>query len=865
MVTTTNRQAQSLYLLMVLSGFAGLGYQIVWTRMLSVALGHEIVAILAVVAAFFTGLALGAFSLDGIIRRSQVPGRWYAALELLIGIWALALVFLIPEFNQILARFVGPEPSLLRHWVSTFIGTFLLLLPATAAMGGTLPAMERLFSALRQDGWSVGGLYGANTFGAVAGTIITTFLLAPWFGFTTTLLVLAAINVICALAVYTGAARGEAGRPPVAFSTPDVSPRYRLMMTLFITGLLGIGYEVLVIRVMSQVLENTIYTFASLLSVYLLGTALGAALYHRYAPRQDFNVVLSKLLQFLSLTCLIGVGLLWTIESFNRMLVELLGNGTLVAVAGEFAIAVLIFLLPTLVMGATFSHLAQGSRDSLGLGRALGLNTLGAALAPLLFGVVLLPLLGSKTALLLVCFAYLLLMPWQSLRQRWLSSAIPAAIAVILLLAPWQLQFVRAPEGGEVLSYKDGVMASVSVIRDAGDVRFLKVNNHYTMGSSASSFSDRRQAHIPLLLHPDPKEALFLGLGTGSTFITAAAHPDLNATAVELIPEILPLVEYFGPSLEQLQQHDRIHVLTGDARRFVRSTQQHYDVIIAEVFHPSRDGAGSLYTVEHFQAIRERLKEQGIFCQWLPLFQLDLHTLQTITRTFVSVFPEARAYLAHYSLGQPLIALVGHMQATSYTPGWLASRVNDRDLAEDLTRLRLDSDFALFGGLIADSAGLKQFAGDGQLNTDDHPVVTFQAPDFVYGGPEPAWKRLLALVDQLHAEPDDLILTSAGSDAVEFSQRLAAYWDARDAYLKAGVGVQPSNDTRAMLEQVGRPLLSIVRMSKDFSPAYQPLLYMAYELYGTDPDMAQVLLKELEDANPARRDASQLRQRLFGQ
>jgi spermidine synthase len=304
--------------------------------------------------------------------------------------------------------------------------------------------MERLFSRLRQDGWSIGGLYAANTFGAVAGTIAATWLIVPVLGFRLTLIVLAAANVICAVGVLAGAARHEAQRPPVAVPMDGAPSGAPLLTTLFVTGLLGIGYEVLIVRVLSQVLENTVYTFASVLAVYLFGTALGAALYQVYAPRQRYRLVLTYLLQSLATACLIGVLVLWSSQSIYSSIRTHLGGDFAGSVVGELGLAYAIFLLPTLLMGATFSHLAQASRDRYGFGRALGVNTLGAALAPLLFGVLLLPLLGSKIALVLLSLAYLLLVPKLGWQQRWMPATVPLLAGLVLLLLPAQLRFITA-------------------------------------------------------------------------------------------------------------------------------------------------------------------------------------------------------------------------------------------------------------------------------------------------------------------------------------------------------------------------------------------------------------------------------------
>jgi spermidine synthase len=222
-----------------LSGCAGLGYEIVWARLLTASLGHEMVAVLGVVAAVFGGLALGSLTFGRRIVESAHPARWYAGLELTIGLWALVLI---------------------------------VLLPATSAMGGTLPALEAMLAPLVSRHAAVGRVYAANTFGAVAGTLATTFALLPKFGLAVTLMICAAVNLACALGVLRW---DEPGGAATRARGTTSGRSFGALAPLFLTGLLGIGYEVVAIRVVSQILENTVYTFAVLLAVYLFGTAFG--------------------------------------------------------------------------------------------------------------------------------------------------------------------------------------------------------------------------------------------------------------------------------------------------------------------------------------------------------------------------------------------------------------------------------------------------------------------------------------------------------------------------------------------------------------------------------------------------------------
>src|SRR5688500_18792027 len=208
--------------------------------MLANFLGHEMPAVLAVVSGFMGGMALGAWGLGGFIRCSEFPGRWYAGLEIFIGAWAIAVPVKTP-------------------W---------LLVPAVVAMGASFPAMVRFM-----QGRGIGALYAANTLGAVIGIVVVTWWLLPAVGLKSSALVLGIANIVVVLTAW-GLTR-EAAQLEAEDSRLD----WRLFATVFITGFIAIGFEVLGVRVLAQVMENTVYSFAAALAVYLLGTSLGPAWY----------------------------------------------------------------------------------------------------------------------------------------------------------------------------------------------------------------------------------------------------------------------------------------------------------------------------------------------------------------------------------------------------------------------------------------------------------------------------------------------------------------------------------------------------------------------------------------------------------
>lgn len=818
------------------SGFAGLGLQIVWTQQGALALGHEAASMLAVVTAFFGGLAVGALALGGPIARSARPARWYSACEAVIGSWALVLAFAFPSLSAAWVAWLPLEPSPFLQWAWIFAGTFLLLLPATAAMGATLPAMERLLAGASERGAAIPSLYAANTAGAVLGALGAAFVLIPMVGLRATAISCAALNLSCAMAAVRVFGTAAAGSEIPATSshstsaTPSTpSTARRALITLAITGLLGIGYEVLVVRALSQVAENTVYTFAILLAMYLVGTTLGAAW---YARRGDSERVRDGWFGALALACLIGAVVLAEAAAIKTWIAP---RSFGAAIAVETLLASGAFLPATVCMGALFSHLATAAtRAGVPFARSLGVNTLGAAAAPLVFSALMTVGADLKLVLLGIVVAYLV----AATPRSWLRPLPVGVAALAIAAALWlpALSQVDIPVGGRIVRTIEGPLATVSIVADASDITTLHIDNKQQEGSSATVFADGRQGVLPMLLHPDPKRALFLGLGTGVT--ARAARAEAQVDVVELLPEVIEASADFADALPAVNPP---RMIAADARRFVRGAPDRYDIIVADNFHPARSGSGTLYTVEHFRAVRGRLEDGGLFCQWLPLHQLDLDTLRSIVRSYVEVYPNASAVLATNSLDTPTLGLVARRDGAPFDERALAAHLARPPTAALAARYGFTDEFAVLGSFVADHDALTRFAGDSPLNTDDRPVVAYSAPRVTYAQDSTPRDRLFALLEIVHASPSQIV---ANADP-DFSARLQAYWHARDRYLLAGRDIQPTADVRAMLAQVRAPLLDVLRISPDFRPAYDPLLQMARALESVDPAAANELLSQL--------------------
>jgi spermidine synthase len=429
------------------------------------------------------------------------------------------------------------------------------------------------------------------------------------------------------------------------------------------------------------------------------------------------------------------------------------------------------------------------------------------------------------------------------------------------LFAPSTLQRTEAPPGGKLLEFREGVTDSVAVVQHADGHRSLLVNNRFTMGGTGAATAERRHAHIPLLLHPDPKRVLFLGLGTGITFAAAGYYPDLTADGVELVPEIVEVLPHFEPenAMSALGQRLKIHV--ADARQYVRMDPTKYDVIVADLFHPARDGAGTLYTREHFQAVRSRLATNGLFCQWLPLYQLDEPTLQVITKTFLEVFPGGTAWLLRFNIDTPVLGLMDGLSTEHYSPDYFDRRVLQESLLKDrLPAVQLRNGLELFGCFLASTAELRAFANFSEISTDDHPLVVFRGPRLNYRRPISPFGRLAALLSRFESNPDPLLASSAafiGTRERRFAEELKGFIAARDRYLAGLIDEAQSRPTQAL-----EKFLESVAASEQFTMAYARCLTLATQQMKDNPAGARSILERLEKAQPNRPVARQLLDRL---
>lgn len=846
------------------SGASALGLELIWLRLLGLAFGSETFGTLAVLAGLFAGLALGAAILHRVALRSRRPVLIYMAAEMAVAVYAffgpVFLFRLADTLPRLLGPVVGDNRSLGALSINLSIGA-VALLPATFAMGITVAALVEAWQRRRtpmENLNTVAWLYAANTVGATIGICLAIYGLLPKLGLTVASDIFGAISLVAVWLAWRWERSGvHSASEHENECSVAIEGRRRLFLygLLFATGLAGIGLEIAGTQALAQIFLNTIHTFANIVVVYLFGTAAGAYLYatrlaHRFRADRDQGTAI--LLMALSLSTIVSAAALsCTTEWMDS--VAPLGSPYAQTVLSEALISALVYLLPTMAMGATFSHLL-GYFTLHGVGYATAVNTTGASLAPLVFGLVLIPMAGYGAAWYAALAIYLILFATVALRrQRRARWAAPAFLG-LALLAWWAyspLMLVRFAPNVKLLAQEIGFHGIVSVTQD-GPSRILQVGQSTLMGGSPG-WVTRRMGQLPMLLAFSPREVLYLGVGTGLTAGGALDFPVERVTGVELIPEVLQMLPWFSEYNHGLQNDGRASLHVSDARRFVRASAAQFDVIVADLYHPSHDGIGSLYTLEHFTAIRAHLRDAGLFVQWLPLYQLPPTELKTIVATFLQVFPDAGSAIANYS-GNARLGLLG----------WTAPIPIDIQTIESRLSQQKDRTFEgvpdVLSSYMLDAAALRAYSADAIINTDANQRILFDAaPAANITFSIEGRSSLASLLPYRRPFPDELVRASSPEDRASLRRNVEPYAEAVSRYLNAEV-IRLNDPSGGSFNTAIEEYLRAYQLDARFTLAAGKILEMSLQR----PAFARDMVDRIWRVHPEQADFTRLRERVAG-
>jgi spermidine synthase len=758
----------------LLSGFAGLVYEVVWARQLVLVFGNTTQAISAILTGFFGGMAIGSVVGGRLADRVRNPLRMYAILEFLV---VVAVLLTPASFSGLHELYRGAFGSLEQNTTALALVRFALAIaalgPATVLMGATLPTLSRyLVRDHALMGQEFGSLYTVNTLGAIVGTVASGLFLIELIGLSATLLVgvcfsgaagLAALGL--SIRVQRQAAASEAADPATpaasaaapkasatATSTPTptstaagaagrvvsaVTARPRLALTVaFVSGLTSLGYQNLWTRILSSGTGSSSYIFTAILALFLTGITVGAFVYARFLSRTRHPVAILGLAEL----------------ALAVVVLAALGIETKYLMAVNFNRELVIVVLPaTLIMGVVFpmtSMLATDSDDRVGTsaGMLLGANTFGAIVGTFVVPFFLMPALTSPRSVVVIALINALLglvLLWEARtlslplrRAGGALSGVVAAAAVFLIVVPNGMVVdpninVMTRAHGTILQVAEDNIASVQAIRttDTGQSLRLYVGGYSMTGVTADT---RMMAHLPLMVRPNAKTMNVIAFGMGSSY-RSSLMDGLRVDAVELVPSVPDMMGNFFPDASTVESNPNGRILIADGRNHVDLTTSTYDLLIVDPPPPmNSSGTAVLFSQEFYKSARARLNPGGVMMEWeyrgqtVDEMRSHVKTFRTVFKNVVLVFGAAADTYGVMMLGSddPIAITHAGMESVLSRPGVVEDLSGAPDSPPGVTTAaaweqKIVSNIWLTGG------DVDKFAASGTLITDDRPYTEY--------------------------------------------------------------------------------------------------------------------------------------------
>lgn len=733
----TNVKLFSIFILFLSfgSGFAGLTYELVWVKELSLLFGQTTLAVTLVVAVYMGGLGLGSIYWGKKVDSSKHPIKLFSLLELGTALSALVIVLIfpiVPDLYKFFFNTMGLSYSFSLFPISLI--TVVLLFIPTFMMGGVFPVLSRLFYLLTQKE-NVGSIYGVNTLGAIIGGTLTGFYLIGYFGKLETQYLAIGINFTLALTAFLFKHKftnTHTAKSPVEESTtlPNTSKKY-LYLTAII-GFSGIAFQIVTTRALNIVLANSVYVFTSILIIYLLGISLGSLLYSNYLKKRYSKE--SQLYYLLMSSGLyMGITVLFLNELPDIMYPIRLSIHHIpvlnILFPGLFSSLLLLFI-PALLSGVTFPlcyNLFTTQLNSIGKESSLlyGWNTVGSILGSLLGGLVLIPLLGVTKSIIFIGFSLMVYTAYTFRKTQNISkfSMIILGLSTIPLYFSIQSPVIHPPTiyrsdnvTDTIPYYKETISGTVLVRKDLRTgIKSLYVNNAEVCGSTYDALKVvKALGHVPFFINPEIKDVLIIGFGLGVTASEIARHPVNPIECVELCPGVKEASStYFSDLNNNIVDSDKINFYSGDGRNYLFLSQKKYDLISCDPTHPTV-GSGNLYTKEYFELCKKHLTPKGVVCQYLPLHRLSPDEFKSSIKTFSSVFPHSTVWLAHTHgilMGSP-------------SP----IRINFNHISNTLNKLNdtlLTDPYHTATSLMLDHNAIKTISQNMAIHSDNRPFIEY--------------------------------------------------------------------------------------------------------------------------------------------
>jgi len=885
-------------LLFLLSGASGLVFETLWMRMLTTTFGATTFAISTVLTVFMGGLALGGYLAGRVadrLRRTSTALLIYGGLELVVGGYGLLFPAILDQLHSVHGLIWAQwRPSQYTFALIRFAIVSVVLILPTTAMGATLPILTRFYARREGLGREAGTLYAVNIFGAVAGTFMAGFVLMPWIGLSATNRVACTINLaLCITSVGLYWCLRPSPSEPTTPTRSDGDPEapwgrkvWLALAAVALSGLVSMVYQQAWTRVLALIVGSSVYAFALILIAFLLGLAIGGAVYaRRTAGREGQTGNLAAIHVVVATTVLAGYAFM---DCLPAIFVALTRSGEITPTKVfflKFIVCALVVLLPTFFLGMIFpATISLCARAMTGVGRTVGrvysINTVGAIIGSFLGGFVLIPALGVQRTIgamivlnLLLAAAFtataaiprrarlvrgaailaVLAVTLAGSARRWQPDRMTAGVFRLALFDPSRrrstcpdpqdpisrlfregagqrhLRGARttlgfSPDletpcdpvvGKRLLSYREGVVATVSTWQillrgfdpaTCWEVLSLQVNGKSDASSAAAFRRPPKGRCVDLLGHPEriapayvsprsdmetqvlsgllgqvlhrgarpPARALVIGWGSGVTVGTMAVTGMGHIDAVELEPEVLRAARVFSRYNHRAAHHRAVKVVEADGRNFLIAVRDPYDIIVSEPSNPWMTGAASLFTREFFQLVRRRLRRDGVFIQWLQLYEISKENVASLIATLRSVFPSVTVFRPRHANVDLLLVATGRPLALDAAR--MAHRLADSKMRAELGRIQIRSLGDLLARHLVDDRRILEVTRGAPLNTDDNARVEFSAPKDLINYRKHSPDRILAWLRKGAARVEDRVVRAPAGLLLDLA----------DAYLRLG-------------------------------------------------------------------------------
>ncbi len=768
------RYRPALVLLFIGSGCAALIYEIVWFQLLQLVIGSSSISLGILLGTFMGGMCLGSLLLSRLVSARRHPLRVYALLELGIGVLALLILFGMPLVGGIYTAWAGEGIGGIA-FRAVIAG--VCLLPPTVLMGATLPAISRWVRATPDGVAWLGVFYGGNIAGGVIGSVAAGFYLLRVYDAPAATAVAVAINLIVALIAYTLASQTpyQADHAPARpAAAPAGTPA--VYVTIALSGLTALSAEVIWTRLLSLHFGGTVYTFALILAVFLVGLGIGSTMAAEFSrgiasPRRALGWC-----QFL----LCGA-IAWAAYQLTESLTYWPINPS-IATTPWFTLQLdlvrcLWVVLPGAILwGASFplalAAVASSDQDAARLaGGVYAANTVGAIAGSLATSFILIPWIGSSHAeqvIIIVAALSALLMLEPSYagaspagraslqasgspaggaslqasggtgRRGWnLAGTAVLMIAMVaagllarsvhelpgLLVAYGRYAATRVGQAN-IIYVGEGLNASVAVSELSNGVR-----NYHNAGKVQASSEpqdmrlQRMLGHLTTLIPPQAKKVLVIGCGAGVTAGAVSVDPVVEHETIAEIEPLVPRVvsTYFSEHNFDVVGNPKVHVRIDDARHFVETTSEQFDAITSDPLDPWVKGAAMLYTAEFFQMAKQHLNPGGVVTLFVQLYESNTEAVKSEIGTFMEVFPNGIVFgNTNEGKGYDLV-LVGQVEPTRIDVDAIQAKLQRPEyaaMAQSLREIGMSSAIDLFSTYAGRKPDLEPWLRNASINRD---------------------------------------------------------------------------------------------------------------------------------------------------